>query len=168
MVNNMPGIQAINQPKITNVRTPEQRKENQEKVAAGAGGAAGATGATAKAIGRRAAKIEEKEKTLQHMMSNVNRTSRTMLNNSEKVEGLFATFKSNIKRYTDDIITRLSKLQESKFIGPIVKSPVTKKVAGVFGGALAFFVLVTGVNKACRTGAIAIDDFKRQYHDING
>lgn len=165
----MPGIEAINhQPKIITTKTAEQRKENQEKVAAGAGGAAGVTTTAAKAVGKRASQLEAKEQALQQMMTNVNKTSRAITKNTKEAEGLFATFKINIKRYTDDIIKRLSKLQDSKYLAPIVKSPITKKVAGLCGGALAFFVLVTGVNKACRTGALAIDDFKRQYHDING
>ena len=44
--------------------------------------------------------------------------------------------------------------------------PLLKHCAGFLGGALAFFVLVTGVNKAVKTGAIAVDDFKHQINDF--
>lgn len=165
----MSGIEAINhQPKFTAPKTPEQRKENQEKVAAGAGGAAGVTGTAAKAVSKRAAKIEAKEQMLQQGMEKANRVCRTINKNTQEAEGLLATFRINVKRYTDDIIKRISKLQDSKFLAPIVKSPITKNIASVCGGALAFFVLVTGVSKACRTGAIAVDNFKNQYHEFNG
>ena len=66
-----------------------------------------------------------------------------------------------------EIVPLAPRLKNSKFIGPIINSPVTKKLAGVAGGALAFFVLVTGVNKAVKTGAIAVDDFKHQFHEFN-
>ena len=48
----------------------------------------------------------------------------------------------------------------------LLKVPFTKKVAGFFGGALAFFVLITGVNKAVKTGEIAVDDFKHQLNEM--
>lgn len=167
----MPSINAINhQPTYHSVHTTsaEERKDNREKVAAGAGGAAGVTGTAAKAITKRAAQIESKEQLFQQGMAKVNRTCHTITKNTQEAEGLFATFRVNIRRYTDDIIRRLSKLQDSTILGPIIKSPVTKKAASICGGALAFFVLVTGVNKAVRNGAIAVDNIKNQYHEMNG
>lgn len=167
----MSGIGAVNHQPIynsTHTTSAEQRKENREKVAAGAGGAAGVTGTAAKAVSKRAARLEANEQMLQQGMERVNRTCHTITKNTQEAEGLLATFRVNIKRYTDDIVRRLSKLQDSTILGPIIKSPVTKKVAGLCGGALAFFVLVTGVNKAVRNGAIAVDNIKNQYHEMNG
>ena len=57
----------------------------------------------------------------------------------------------------------LLKFKESKFIGPIVKSPITAKFSALAGGALAFFVLVTGINKAARSGSLAVEDLKNKY-----
>ena len=52
-----------------------------------------------------------------------------------------------------------------KFIGPIVKSPVMKGVAGIFGGAMAFFALVTGLDKAYRNGKLAFVNSSRFGYD---
>ena len=54
------------------------------------------------------------------------------------------------------------KLQKNKVLGPIVKSPVLKKVAGGFGTVMAFFVLLTEGTKAAENGTLAVDDFKNR------
>ena len=164
----MPGIEAITrQPIYTAPKTPEQKKDNKEKVAAGAGGAAGVTGTAAKAVSKRAAKLESQEQMIQQGVAKANRVCRTINKNTQEAEGLLASFRINVRRYTDDIVRRISKLKNSKFLAPIAKSPITKNIATLCGGALAFFVLVTGVSKACRTGAIAVDNFKHQYQEMS-
>ena len=86
--------------------------------------------------------------------------------NTKVATGLWAKFKHNITMYTQDIMKRLESLKSNKFISRIIDSPITKKAAGVFGAGLAFFVLVTGVNKAFKTGAVAYNDFKYQLDDM--
>lgn len=149
-------------------RTTDPRTNNTEKkeqVAAGVGGAAGLSQAT-KMAGKKGLQAEKGEKALQQMLNTVQATTQTVNKNSKAVEGLWGTFKYNIQMYSKDILMRLEKFKNSKFIGPIVNSPITKKLSTVAGGALAFFVLVTGVNKAVKTGAIAIDDFKNQINEF--
>ena len=166
----MAKIEAIN----TNIQqrqplTPEERKQRQEQVATGVGGAAGLSTQATRMAGKRglnANAARNAEHQLQNMMEQTQRAMQNVNQNSQVAIGLWANFKSNIKFYTNDIIKRLESLKNTKFIGPIVNSPVTKKLAGAAGGALAFFVLVTGVNKAVKTGAIAVDDFKSQYNDF--
>ena len=67
-------------------------------------------------------------------------------------------------------LKRLMQLKQSikgnKFINRIIESPLTKKAAGVFGAGLAFFVLVTGVNKAFKTGTVAYGDIKYQLDEL--
>jgi hypothetical protein len=151
--------------KPANKTTAEERKHNQEKVAAGVGGAAGLSKTATKMAGKRGLKAEAAEHGLQNMMESVERTTRAAKKNTEAAKGLWSTFKANIKFYTNDIIKRLESLKNSKYIGPILNNPVTKKLAAAAGGALAFFVLVTGINKAVKTGSIAVDDFKQQYRE---
>lgn len=143
--------------------THEERKQKQEQVATGVGGAAGLSTTATKMAGKRGLKAEVAEQSLQHMLENVQRTTNAAKKNAKVAKGLWGTFKANIKYYTNDIIKRLESVKNSKFIGPILNNPVTKKLAAAAGGALAFFVLVTGINKAVKTGAIAVDDFKHQY-----
>ena len=133
--------------------TPEQRQQRTEQAAVGVGGVAGV------------AKTSERH--LQRMMEQTQRTMHTVNKDSKVVKGLWGSFKQNTKNFTIDIVKRLEALKGKKVIGPILNSPVTKKMAGAAGGILAFFVLVTGVNKAVHTGAIAIDDFKNQYHEFS-
>ena len=59
-------------------------------------------------------------------------------------------------------MARISKYKEWKFIGPIVKSPVAKAATGVFGATMAFFVLVSGVQKAVDNGRLALNDLHRR------
>lgn len=143
--------------------TANQRKEKSEQVAAGVGGAAGLTTQATKAAGRRGLQSEQ---ALSNMLETVTKTQQTVNKNAKAATGLWTTFKTNVQVYSADILARFNKLKNTKFIGPIINSPLTKKAAGFFGGALAFFVLITGVNKAVKTGAIAVDDFKHQYHEM--
>lgn len=145
----------------------QERKEKKEQVAAGVGGAAGLSTTATKYASRKGLKAEAGEHVLQQMMHTVTETTNAVNKNAKTAKGLWATFKSNISMYTKDIMTRLEHFKNSKFIGPIINSPFTKRLAGFAGGALAFFVLVTGVNKAVKTGAIAIDDFKHQFNEFN-
>lgn len=138
--------------------TPEERKQKQEQVATGVGGAAGLSTTATKMAGKNGLKAEAAEKSLQNMMENVQRTTSAAKKNVKVAKSLWGRFLENIKFYKNDIIKRF----------PIFNHPVTKKVAGAAGGALAFFVLITGINKAVKTGAIAVDDFKHQYHEYKG
>ena len=151
-----------NRPRLTQ----EQRERNQQ-VATGVGGVAGLSASATNMASKRAMRAKSGEQVLQQMMNTVETTTRTVNQNTQAAKGLWATFKHNIKMYTDDILKRLDTLKNTKFIGSIINSPITKKLAGIFGGALAFFVLVTGVNKAIKTGAIAVDDLKHQIQEFN-
>lgn len=146
--------------------TPEQRERN-EQVATGVGGVAGLSASATKMAGKRGMRAKSGEQVLQQMMNTVETTTRTVNQNTKVAKGLWGTFKHNITMYTDDILRRLNSLKNHKFIAKIIDSPITKKAAGFFGGALAFFVLVTGINKAFKTGSIAVDDFKKQIREFN-
>ncbi len=145
------------------VRTPEQRQKRQEQVASGVGGAAG-VGAATKFAGKRALKHEAKSEMLADMYAQVSRTMNSVNEGSQVSSGLWHAFKANMTKYTKSVETLLLKFKESKFIGPIIKSPVTAKFSALAGGALAFFVLVTGINKAARSGSLAVEDLKDKYH----
>lgn len=105
----------------------QERKERKEQVAAGVGGAAGLSTTATKYASRKGLKAEAGEHVLQQMMQTVTNTTNAVNKNTEAAQGLWATFRSNIKMYTKDIMTRLEHLKNSKFIGPIINSPVTKK-----------------------------------------
>ena len=146
--------------------TQQERRERREDVATGVGGAAGLTASASKMASRRGVKAKTGEQVLQGMMNNVTQTTRAINQNTQVATGLWARFKSNIKMYTQDILKRLENLKSNKYIGKIIDSPITKKAAGLFGAGLAFFVLVTGVNKAFKTGEVAVVDFKNQLNDL--
>ena len=144
--------------------TPQERKKTQEDVAVGAGGAAGITATATKMASKKGLKsATEGEKILQEMMGDVKRTANAVNQTSKTATGLFARFKSNVKMYSADIMKRLNQFKNSKYIGPIVNSPITKKLSMLAGGVLAFFVLATGVNKAINNGSVAVNDLKNQY-----
>lgn len=139
---------------------PQQRNNNTtEQVAAGVGGAAGVTTSATKMAGK-------KGLSLQQMMSNVTNAAEKVTENAEKATTLWGKFKNNTKIFTKDILARFKALENSKFIGAIVKNPIVKKSAAVFGGALAFFVLITGVNKAAKTYVNAAGDMKDKVNKL--
>ncbi len=136
----------------------QQATETTEKVAAGVGGAAGLTKTATNMASKRG--ILATERTFQGMMSSLTNGASTITEGSQQALTLWGKFKNNTKVFTADILRRFKALENSKFIGAIIKSPIAKKAAAVFGGVLAFFVLVTGVNKAVKTGIEAAGDVK--------
>lgn len=148
------------------LNTNEQRKQKQEQVATGVGGTAAATTAATKYAGRKGLKAQAGEQFLGEMSTQVANGIKTANRVQETATGFIATFKQNFKMYTASIMENINKFKNSKLIGPIIKSPMTKRVSALAGGALAFFVLVTGVNKAFKTGEIAVEDFKSKYNDF--
>ncbi|MBQ8668501.1 hypothetical protein IJ472_01880 [bacterium] len=147
--------------------TREERVERRENVATGVGGAAGLTASASKMASRKVVKAKTGEQVLQGMMTQVTNTTKAVNQNTKVATGLWARFKSDITMYTKDILKRLEGLKTNKYIARLIESPLTKKAAGVFGAGLAFFVLVTGVNKAFKTGTVAVGDLKAKLQDIN-
>lgn len=128
---------------------PSKRKDAEQKVAAGVG----ATGAGAAAY---QAKRTTVNRTLQGWFTNLTNTTRAARQNAAEVTGLAGKFKHNFARFSSDIMSKAMKYKELKVIGPIVNSPIMKGAAGIFGGAMAFFALVTGIDKAYRNGRLAV------------
>lgn len=144
--------------------TPEQRQQQtKEQVATGVGGAAGLSATATRYAGKKGLKAQAGEEILGRMTAQVSNGIKTVNQTQEVATGFITTFKNNLKMYTKSIMDQLAKFKDSKFIGPIVKSPITRKFSALAGGLLAFFVLVTGVNKAFKNGEIAVDDLKSQY-----
>lgn len=159
------------EPQKYNKKTKQERVEQREAVATGAGGvAAGVTATKAAKLAKTGARSDKTlraaENGLQQMSANVTRITRSVNQNTEVATTLLGKFKSNIKFYTKDIMDRIGNLKGAKIFEVIKKSPITRTVAGVLGAGLAFFVLVTGINKAFKTGAVAVNDFKNQYNDF--
>ena len=125
--------------------TTSRNNNKTEQVAAGVGGAAGVTTSATNMAGKRG--LLAREKTLQQMMENVTTTAGKVTENANKATSLWGNFKQNTKIFTADIVKKFKALEDTKIIGAIVQNPIVKKSAAVFGGVLAFFVLVTGINK---------------------
>lgn len=134
-------------------------RKRQEQVAAGVGGAAG-VGATTRAVGKWAIKNEAGSNILASMYTNAGKAINTVNDGKEVTTGLYAAFKANMAKYSKSVETLLMNLKNKPFIAPIIKSPVTHKLASCAGGAMAFFVLATGLTKAYREGGVAIEDIK--------
>jgi hypothetical protein len=139
--------------------TPEQqakRKDTEQKVATG-------VGTTAAGAAAYQAKRTTVNRTLQTWFTNLTNTTRTARQNAAEVTGLFGKFKNNFAKFSGDIMSHAMKFKEMKVIGPIVKSPIMKGTAGIFGGAMAFFALVTGIDKAYRNGKLAVCDVRNRF-----
>jgi len=155
MVNNM--TVTIN-PYSTNATQQNiNKKDTQQQVTAGVGGAAGINATAQRMASKRG--LSRGESLLQKMMSNVSKNTSTIQEGST----LWSKFKYNTHFYANHIMKKMNGLESTKFIGKIIKSPIVKKSASLFGGALAFFVLVTGVNNTIETTTNAAKNYKQQY-----
>lgn len=125
-----------------------QRKEATQDVAVGVG----ATGVTATAT-----RYAGKQGVLQKMFTNVQDVTKVTSKNSKEITGLWSKFIHNTKLFTNDIMTKFKGI---KFLAPIIESPLMKGASKVFGATMAFFVLITGIQKAVDNGRIAVGDLK--------
>lgn len=145
----------------------QTQKDKKEKAATIVGGAGFATTANKYAKGYASRRgLANGESTLQKMLEATTRTARQSSKIAKESGSLIAKFKANVKIYTADAIRMISKLQDNKIIGAIVKNPLMKKVASGFGVVMAFFVLVTSLTKAVENGNLAINDAKEKYHEM--
>lgn len=158
----MTGVQAISFTSKPRVNQPVDRdkKEKAQDVATAVGG----TGFAAKAS-RMASKrgLQQGESTLQSMMQTTQNVMQGTSRTIKESKGLAASFKRHYKMFKGDAIKFFSKWKDSKILGPIIKSPVIKGIASGFGGILAVFVLISGVNRAIENGELAFNDLKNQY-----
>ena len=158
----MTGVQAISFTSKPRVNQPVDRdkKEKAQDVATAVGG----TGFAAKAS-RMASKrgLQQGENTLQSMMQTTQNVMQGTSRTIKESKGLAASFKRHYKMFKGDAIKFFSKWKDSKVLGPIVKSPVVRGIASGFGGILAVFVLISGVNRAIENGELAFNDLKNQY-----
>lgn len=135
--------------------TPEQqkRRETSQNVATGVG----AAGVTTHYVSKPSVYVRFKD-----LLRTTTKTAKTFERNSAEVTGLWNKFFRDMKLFSADAMARISKYKEWKFIGPIVKSPVAKGATSVFGATMAFFVLVSGVQKAVDNGRLALNDMHRR------
>lgn len=158
----MAGVQAISFTSKPRVNQPVDRdkKEKAQDVATAVGG----TGFAAKAS-RMASKrgLQQGESTLQTMMQTTQNVMQGTGRTIKESKGLIASFKRHYKMFKGDAIKFFSKWKDSKILGPVIKSPVIKGIASGFGGILAVFVLISGVNRAIENGELAFNDLKNQY-----
>lgn len=133
--------------------TPEQRQRRQQtqEVAVGVG-AAGVTAQVGTARGTM----------LRNMYERVVKTHKLAAQNNEIATGIWANLVRNTKRFSNHAMTKLKAFENTKFIGPIIKSPITKKLTGIFGGVTAVFVLISGLSEASKNGKITVADIKQR------
>lgn len=158
----MAGVQAISftSNPHTKPAVDRDKKEKAQDVATAVGG----TGFAAKAS-RMASKrgLQQGESTLQSMMQTTQNVMQGTSRTIKESKGLVASFKRHYKMFKGDAMKFFSKWKDSKILGPIIKSPVIKGIASGFGGILAVFVLISGVNRAIENGELAFNDLKNQY-----
>ena len=162
----MSGIDAIN-----NFRTPINQPQNPQKkekteTAATVVGSTGFVATATKYASKQGLKAEAGEKVLQTMMEKSQQAARITSNGIKESTGFITKFKKNMKIFSGDFMEIAAKLKNNKILGPIVKSPVTKKLASGFGGVMAFFVLITGISKAAENGSLAINDIQNKYRQM--
>ncbi len=133
--------------------TPEQRQRRQQtqEVAVGVG-AAGVTAQVGTSRGTM----------LRNMYERVIKTSKITARNNEIATGVWAKLVRDTKRFSKFAMNKLKTFENTKIIGPIIKSPITKKLTGAFGAATAVFVLISGLSEASKNGKIAVADLKEK------
>jgi len=135
-----------------------QRRRETQEVAAGVG----AAGVTAHVGATRYAGRQGSMGMLRNMYEKMIKTSKVTAQNNELATGIWAKLVRDTKRFGNHAMNWLKGFENTKFIGPIIKSPITKKLAGAFGAVTAVFVLISGLSEASKNGKIAVADLKEK------
>lgn len=152
----MDGIGAVNNVSHRNIS--QEQKDKTQKTAT----VVGSTGFVATSATRYAGKrgLLGGESALQKMMKATTEAAKITGEGVKQSSGFIARFKQNTKLFTQDVLKLAQKLQNNKILGPIVKSPIMKGIAGTFGVVTAFFVLLSEGSKAAENGTLAVGDLK--------
>lgn len=73
--------------------------------------------------------------------------------------GLFAGLKNNAKVLTQRLVTKLDNVKASKYIKPIINNRITRFGCGVFGGALAVCILISGLGTLYHNTTKLVDHY---------
>lgn len=145
-------IAPVNSVNPTNTDT---KKRTTEAVAVGAGATAGAARTT-----NVVSNIKKGEPVFKGAIEWLKRFTASLNKTTGTSGRLISKFKTDMAAFSADIMKHLEKFNGGKFLGKFIKTPVAKGISTIGGGILAFFVLVTGINKAVNTGEIAIANLK--------
>lgn len=135
-----------------------QRRHETQEVAAGVG----AAGVTAHVGATRYAGRQGSMGMLRNMYEKMIKTSKVTAQNNEIATGIWANLVKNTKKFSNHAMKWLKGFENTKVIGPIIKSPITKKLTGVFGAVTAVFVLISSLGEASKNGRIAVADLKEK------
>lgn len=141
--------------------SPEQRLQRRHETQEAAVGV-GAAGVTAHVGATRYAGRQGSMGMLRNMYEKMIKTSKVTAQNNELATGIWAKLVRDTKKFGNHALKQLMKFQDNKFIGPIVKNPLTKKLTGAFGAATAVLVLISGLSDASKNGKIAVADIKEK------
>ena len=125
----------------------KERRQNAENIATGTA----ATGTVAYGS----------KKYVRQAFDRATATARTVSQNAKEASSLWGKFNIKTREFTRDIALRLSKFENSKYIGPIVKSKAVQRATKGFGIVTAFFVLVPTLLESIETGKIALNNAKK-------
>ena len=126
----------------------KERRQNAENIATGTA----ATGTVAYGS----------KKYVRQAFERATATARTVSQNAKEASTFIGKFKLKATEFTKDIAMRLSKFENSKYIGPIIKSKAVKRLTAGFGVVTAFFVLVPSLLDAIQTGKIALSNANKR------
>ncbi len=147
----MAKVMGINNANNLSAEQRQKRKQTTENVATGVG----VTGYATRYAGKRGI--------LGSMMSKTNATMHMATQEVKEATTLFGRFKQNTSFYTKKLTNLFKNYENSRFIGPIVKSPIIKKCAGGLGTIMAFFVLVTGIRKTIENSSNIVNRARHEY-----
>ncbi len=162
----MVGIHAVSFTSNQPTQQPQAAKENKEKVQ-DAATAVGGTGYVAEKASKLAGrKGLQGEKGVTEVIDTTRQFMQGTGKTIKEANGFIAKFKNYYKTYFQDAKNWFKKLESSKYLSKLAKSKVTEWIASAFGGTLAVFVLISGINRAAENGTLAVCDLKDKYHQL--
>ena len=141
-------------PAFTSTSAEDKREQHVQNAALGIG----TTGAVSYQAKQYAAKSS-----LKNMFGTVTQAGKTVSTNAKEAATLWGKYKQNVVRYTKFAIEWVSKFENSKYLKPFFKNKLVLGAASAFGTVMAFFALVTGVNKSIKNGKLMIGDLEDKF-----
>lgn len=142
----------------------QERKEAEKKVVTGGGAVAATTAAARSKAAKSGFDMFSSAKKVSQGMRGVTDTTRTAVNVTKQTKGLWAKVAENARWAKNAILNWGSKFKNTRFIKPIIKSPLFKGAAGALGYGFGFVTLISGLSDITKVTTEAIEG-KLLYND---
>lgn len=135
----------------------EEKRDAEKKVVTGGGAVAATTAAARSKAAKSGFDMFNSAKKVSQGMKGVTEATKTATNVAKQTKGLWAKVAENARWAKNSILTWGSKFKNTRFIKPLIKSPIFRGAAGALGYGFGFVTLISGLSDITKVTTEAVE-----------